>query len=88
MMICGKTESGFEFKVSECALDNMELVDLLAEGREDPLTVSKIVKIVLGTDQRKRLYDHVRAADGRVPTELVIEEISEIFKAFGEAGKN
>jgi len=87
-MIAGKTSSGFEFEVSEHALDNMELVDLIAEGSEDPLTVSKIVKMVLGTEQRKKLYDHVRTEDGRVPTAVVGTEIAEIFSAFGESGKN
>ena len=87
-MIKGNTSTGFAFEVGEEVLDNMELVDLIAEGAENPVTVSKIMKMVIGEEQRKRLYDHLRLDDGRVPTQAVGQALTEIFKAFGEKGKN
>lgn len=88
-MICGKTKSGFEFELSKNALDNMELVDALAEADDNnPISVSRVVGLFLGKDLRKKLYDHLRTEDGRVPVAAVNNEVSEIFAFFGEAGKN
>lgn len=87
-MVTGTTSSGFSFALEETVLDNMELVDTLAQMQEgDPLAISAVVRMVLG-DQRRALYDHLRTADGRVPASAVSEEIRQIFDAFGKAGKN
>ena len=87
-MVTGTTSSGLSFSLDEKVLDNMELVDTLAQMQEgDPLAVSAVVRMVLG-DQRRALYDHLRTADGRVPASAVSEEIRQIFDAFGKAGKN
>ena len=37
---------------------------------------------------KERLYKHVAEKNGRVPIDKVNSEITEIFKAFGGAGKN
>lgn len=90
-MITGKTSSGFSFEISENTLDNMEFVDTLAEATDDNLlSVSRVVEMMLGKTQRKRLYDHVRTEDGRVPVAAVSAEIVEIFQAFSDSrqGKN
>ena len=87
-MVTGTTSSGFSFSLDEKVLDDMELVDTLAQMQEgDPLAISAVVRMVLG-DQRRALYDHRRTADGRVPASAVSEEIRQIFDAFGKAGKN
>lgn len=87
-MISGKTKSGFEFAIENNVFDNMELVDTIAEATEDdPVAISKLVKMVLGTEQRKKLYDHLRTEDGRVPTAAVFAAVGEIFASFGQ-GKN
>lgn len=88
-MVKGKTKSGFEFELDENVINNMELVDALADcASDDPFAVSKTVKLLLGNELRRKLYDHLRTGDGRVPMEMVSMEISEIFSAFGSAGKN
>lgn len=51
-MYKGKTASGFEFEIDESALNNMELVDALAASEEDPLEVSRVVRLLLGDAQR------------------------------------
>ncbi len=75
----GITESGFEYELTEEALDNMELVDALAELEENPLMISKVVKLLLGNAQRERLYEHLRKINGRVSTSKVEKELSEIM---------
>lgn len=88
-MIKGKTNSGFEFELSEETINNMELVDALAEASDDdPISVSRVVKLFLGDDLRKKLYDHLRNEQGRVPVAAVNTEVMEIFQAFGKNGKN
>ena len=87
-MIKGITRSGFEFEIAENVMDNMELVDILADDETDmSFRISKITQLVLGKEQKKRFYDHHRTEDGRVPVEEVYEDISEIFQSFKQ-GKN
>lgn len=91
-MIKGMTKSGFEFEVNENVMDNMELVDALTEledsGATNSMAMSRVAAMVLGKEQRKRLYDHHREEDGRVPVAAVYEDIGEIFTAFGQQAKN
>ena len=82
-------ENGLTLEIDEKVLDNMELVDTLAEAAdEDPLAVSRMVKLILGTEGRKKLYESLRTEDGRVPVAKVSDAVKEIFEAFGEKGKN
>ena len=87
-MIKGTTKSGFKYEVDASAADNMELIDALAEAAgDDMLAISNVCKMLLGKDMRKKLYDHVRAADGRVPIKNAVDEIMEIMQAMGDKGK-
>ena len=79
-MINGKTKSGFEFTISERALDNYELLETVAEAQENPSIVPKILGMLLG-DDKKRLIEHVREDDGVVPAEKMMEELADIFDA-------
>ncbi len=88
-MIEGKTRSGFAFQLDENAVNNMELVDALAETEgDDPVAISRVCLLLLGRDTRKRLYDHLRTPEGRVPVDRVSAEIMDMFEAFGSKGKN
>lgn len=82
--------NGFKCKIDESVLDNMELVDALAEMRsdEDALGISQVVTLILGKDTKKKLYDSVRTKDGRVPVAAVSDLIKEIFEQLGDTGKN
>lgn len=85
----GELKNGFSFDVDENALDNMELIDAMAEAQEEnPAMFSKAVLLLLGKDQRKKLYDHIRDDNGRVSVEAVTNSFVEIFEALGEQGKN
>lgn len=83
-----KTKSGFEYEIDPEVFDNMELVDALdeADGGNN-LAVSRVCLLILGKDQKKKLYDHVRTESGKVPIEAVTNEIVEIISGSKE-GKN
>lgn len=87
-MIKGVTTSGFAFELDEKVMDNMELVDILADGEDNALTVSKIARCIMDDSQRKRLYEHHRGPGGRVPYSSVQKDIGEMFLAFRQPGKN
>ncbi len=88
-MVFGKTSNGFSFEIDPLVMDNMELVDVLAEMNDDnPLAVSKVCHMVLGDTQKKALYDFLRTSDNRVPVVEVVTAIKEIFLAIGSKGKN
>ena len=43
--------------------------------------------MLLGAEQKKALYDHVRTEDGLVPTEKVMAELTQIMTS-GQNAKN
>lgn len=84
-MIEGKLKSGFEYKIEDHVLNNMELLDAVSEVDENPMVLSKVIKILLGTEQRKNLYDHLRDPEkGNVPITAVSEAVAEIFSGSGQ----
>ena len=87
-MLRGKTSTGFEFEINEAELDDMEFLDALAEVEENPLTFSKVCQKLLGTEQKKRLYNHLRDKNGKVPIAKVSEAVEEIMMLSGEDVKN
>ena len=87
-MITAKTESGFSIELEESALDNMEVLDALSDLDEgNPLAMSRLVVKLLGKDGKKRLYDHLRTEDGRVPASAIESAIMELFQSIN-VGKN
>ena len=90
MNIVNVSFGSLELEIDRGVLDNMELVDALAEmqGDDDVLAVSRVAKMVLGTENRRKLYDHLRTDKGNVPVAKVAEAVQTIFKSMGEEGKN
>ena len=86
----GTLNNGFKFAIDENVLDDVELMeDMAAAQGEDPLRIVAVLKKVLGEEQKKRLYDHVRDKEtGRVPTSVISESLTEMFEAIGDNGKN
>lgn len=82
-----KTASGFEFEIEDGVLDNMELLDAIAELEENPLKLTKVVKLLLGEKTKERLYDHVRNEKGRVPADALSTEVADIFKLLNDKVK-
>lgn len=86
-MLKGKTSSGFKFEIAEGALDNYELVEALADIETDPLSVTKVVTLLLGKEQKEKLKEHVRNEEGVVTTTALMKEIEEIFKTQNKVKK-
>ena len=77
----GKTTTGFDFDIPDENFD-MEFLDALADLTDDPVKMKEVLdRMFDGTDLKKRLYDHVRTENGKVPPKAIAAEIAEIFKA-------
>lgn len=87
-MVKGTTKSGFEFEFDELRLDDMEFIELAAEADTNVTLLPKLLNMVLGEEQKRRLYDHLRAEDGRVPIQAIGDAMEEIFDAAGDQAKN
>ena len=83
-MVKGKTTTGFEFVTDEAVFNDMEVVDAIADmqtGDESAVMVATSVLItkLLGAEQKKALYNHLRNDEGRVPIDAVSNAIVEIM---------
>lgn len=87
-MVKGKTKTGFKFEFDELKLDDMEFIEMVAGVEDDVTLLPKLLNLVLGKEQKQKLYDHLRTEDGRVPTQAVSEAMEEIFAAAGDQVKN
>lgn len=82
------TASGFAVDIDEAALDDMELLDMLmATSGDNVRHLPAILGKLLGEEGKRRLYDHVRTPEGRVPYAAIDRELTEIFSAVN-GGKN
>lgn len=79
----GKTSTGFEFDIEDERLDDMELVDIMAEIDENRCLCQSFARCSWERAE-KRLYDHLRSEDGRVPIEATTNAIQEIFNSPGD----
>ena len=79
-----KIECGFACEIQENVLDNMELLELLVEVEEGkPASLIPTLDMILGKENRKQLYDHLRTDDGRVPIKDTSRALAQIIKAAG-----
>ena len=78
-MRTGTTKSGFKYEYDEEIADYMEFVELLLEVEEKPHMLPKAIDWLLGSEQKKRLYDHCRNDKGRAPVGRVATEFEEIM---------
>lgn len=82
------TASGFGAEIDEAVLDDMELLDMLmATSGDNVRHLPAILGKLLGEEGKRRLYDHVRTPEGRVPYGAIDRELTEIFSAI-RGGKN
>lgn len=76
------TKSGFCLEIEEERLNNMELLDALADLDEgNGAALSTVLRLLLTREQKKDLYDRLRTPGGTVPIEAVAETLREIFEA-------
>lgn len=87
-MIRGTTSTGFEFTADNEQINNAEfLEDYVAMMDGNTGAVFRIVERVLGKEQKKELYDHIRDERGNVPVEKLNVELGEIFSEFAKNPK-
>lgn len=93
-MKSGKLQNGFRFKVDETSLDDMELLEDLAEiDKGNILKYPSAIERILGKDQKAKLYDKIRdPKTGRVTATAISEALTEIIELLNtqteDAGKN
>ena len=80
-MITGTLKCGFEFSIPKAKINNMELIDVIAELDTNPLAMSKALNLVLEPAQKAELYNCLRLEDGTVPVQAVSDALIEIFHA-------
>lgn len=76
----GTTSKGFAYEIEDTNLDNMELIDALADlDKGNLLAISNVINLLLGTEQKKAFYSFYRNDEGKVPLNTVSEAITEIL---------
>ena len=83
-----KLTNGFEVKVEPDELNDMYFVEALADIESDVLALPKVMKMMLGEEQKKALYKSLEDENGRVPIEAITDAITEIMTKAGEESKN
>ena len=94
-MIKGITKSGFSFEIEENALDDMRIIDAMAVAMADDadnaerLAANSTASVlILGKEQRARLYDHIAArCEGRVPIAEFEAELADILNGAGRSAE-
>lgn len=86
-MIKGSTKSGFEFEISKDILQDAEFLEpmyAIQDGEASQLY--KLINVMLGKEQKKRLWAHIKKVTGksRVMQPDVETEIADIFNAITE----
>jgi len=74
-------DDGFELHINKKRTNNMLLMDALREAEKDYYAVSDVCTLLLGAEQKKRLYDHLMDEDGIVDADEVVKAIGKIFES-------
>lgn len=83
-----KTATGFEISLNESSVDDMELLELVSRVNDGEVTAyPKLARRLLGEEGLKKLYDHIRTEDGRVPIEAFSQELTEILTSLNSKKK-
>lgn len=78
-MLKGKTKSGFKYEISDENVNNYELFEVMSEIDENPLLLPKLLKLLLGEEQKQALIEHLRDDNGKVTMEAIQGAVTEIF---------
>lgn len=85
----GTLKNGFTYEVDDEVLDDMYLVEAIAEAQnEDPLKITQVITMIMGADQKNRLYKSLENDKGRVPSSAAVDALQELFEQLGEEAKN
>lgn len=89
----GTLSNGFKFSINEKNLDDMELLEAMAQADQgDVLKFTTVITKLLGVDQKKAFYDSLRdSKTGIVPVSKVGDALVELIELAGQEddeGKN
>lgn len=84
MTIKGKTGTGFEFEIDKEVVEDAEFLELYYSQERSVKDFFPFITCAIGEEQKKRLYDHVRNENGRVPIERLKEELGDIILSLAE----
>lgn len=86
-IVRGTTKSGFNFSVDINDFYDMRVMELLGKVEADPTEITGLLDLVLGQEQKERLYKHCEDGKGRVSVEVCMSELEQIMAALGEDTK-
>ncbi len=88
-MIEVKTSAGNCYKIDKECSDDMELLDALIDLDSGDLSgMKQVIKILLGDEGKKVLYEANRKDNGRVSADGVLAELKEIMDLLPASVKN
>lgn len=79
--------NGFKCTIDDGFLDDIEFAELLADAEEKPYLIGKIAEYVFG-DSKTKLYEFLKAKEGRAKITDINNIIEEVFNKLGEDPKN
>lgn len=80
-MIKGVTKTGFKYEVKKENINDFELIEKLAEMKENPILMIEVLDMILGKKQREKLKEHCRNKEGKVPIDKMTVEFENIFNS-------
>lgn len=85
----GEGERELVLSVDEDVLDDMELLEDLADLDEQKAqALPRVIKRVLGEEQKAALYEFLRGGNGRVKTSAVSAALKDIFGQIKDGKKS
>lgn len=87
-MINVTTDKGLELQIDEKVCDDIYFLETLAEAEDNVIKYIKALTMLLGKEQKDKLYKSLENEDGRVPIEAVNEAFTDIMTKAGEEVKN
>lgn len=79
---------GFKVTIDDGFLDDIEFAELLADTEERPFLIGRVAEAVFGKEQKRKLYEHLKAKEGRAKISTVNSIIEEVFDKMGDEAKN
>ncbi|MFR9274457.1 hypothetical protein [Finegoldia magna] len=79
--IKGVSKNGFRFSIKREILESYDFFELLGESEDNPLVMPKILKMLLGNEQKKKFIAFLSKKNENVSVAKVTEELESIFKS-------
>lgn len=87
-MITVELKNGFKAKIDPSKLDDMYFVEAMAEMETNIVKLSDVCSMLLGEEQKMKMYKSLEEKDGRVPLDSINDAITEIMTKAGDKIKN